>query len=396
MVTATGVEPRRAFATLGSVKRILVGAVAVLVFGCGSTVVVEGSHADGGGSGGAAGAGSGATSGSGGSGGTSGAGSGGAAGAGGSSATGGCSACAPPTSACDHDVCVEPNCVGLARDCGTDRSCCESAAIQGETLAMGRGDTGPDAFPAGSPDEQPEHNARPLAVRLDAFEVTVGRFRRFLDAFAPPAAGAGAHPGIPGSGWQESWSPLLGAEAYEVVIGLQCGFRSTWSDDPSGVETHPMNCVSWYAAFAFCAWDGGFLPTEAEWEAAAAGGADNRLYPWGADAPSKALAGYDCRYGALSACEFDDIPAVFSLSGGVGKYGHLGLAGGVREWTLDAYDPQYYASDCLGCANLSGGERVTRGGGWQSAPGELRAAARFHAPPGEAAEDQGFRCARAL
>jgi formylglycine-generating enzyme required for sulfatase activity len=51
-------------------------------------------------------------------------------------------------------------------------------------------------------------------------------------------------------------------------------------------EALPINCVHWYDAFQFCAWDGGWLPTEAEWEMAAAGGAENRRYPWGGALPN--------------------------------------------------------------------------------------------------------------
>jgi formylglycine-generating enzyme required for sulfatase activity len=42
----------------------------------------------------------------------------------------------------------------------------------------------------------------------------------------------------------------------------------------------PINCVTWHEAYAFCIWDGGFLPTEAEWELAASGG-EERVFPYG-------------------------------------------------------------------------------------------------------------------
>jgi formylglycine-generating enzyme required for sulfatase activity len=264
---------------------------------------------------------------------------------------------------------------------------------------MGRG-SGPDAFVDGLADEQPEHTATPLPFRLDVFEVTVGRFRRFLAGYPGnrPAAGAGAHAGIVNSGWQAAWNSSLPSDVYDFGIELTCSFRATWTDQAGPNENKPINCVTYYAAFAFCAWDGGFLPTEAEWELAAAGGAENRLYAWGSQAPDKTRTAVDCAYGAnYPVCEFDDIPLVGMLTAGAARYGHLDMSGSMWEWALDAYSATYYSGagqTCNNCANLSGTMRVRRGGSWSSYPEEIRVARRDEEDPVAREENSGVRCAR--
>ncbi|WP_438023210.1 formylglycine-generating enzyme family protein [Sorangium sp. So ce233] len=64
-------------------------------------------------------------------------------------------------------------------------------------------------------------------------------------------------------------------------------------------EARPIRCVSWSVAFAFCAWDGGRLPTEAEWNHASAGGSEQREYPWGNAFPNSTYAVYDAAGSAV-------------------------------------------------------------------------------------------------
>jgi hypothetical protein len=103
-----------------------------------------------------------------------------------------------------------PSCgTGLACAGGVD--CCESPVVPGGTFPMGRSVGGSDACPpgldiCGGTNEQPEHPVTVSSFALDTFEVTVGRWRTFVNAYTgkPPAAGAGAHPLIGGSGWDPS------------------------------------------------------------------------------------------------------------------------------------------------------------------------------------------------
>jgi formylglycine-generating enzyme required for sulfatase activity len=248
--------------------------------------------------------------------------------------------------------------------------------------------------------EQPEHNVTVSTFALDTFEVTVGRFRRFVDTYngTPPPEGAGQHPLIPGTGWQSAWNVNLGRS--KAWLNAELSFCSgtshgvgdhSWTDIPGSHENAPITCVSWYMAFAFCIWDDGRLPTEAEWEYAAAGGTENRLYPWGSAPP-------DASRIASSGAPW---AAVGSTPMGNGRWGHRDLAGDVAEWVFDRINDRWYSSGgatCVDCANSTGPlhARVFRGGGWLDFDGNVRSAGRSYEDPATATVLSGFRCARSL
>jgi hypothetical protein len=85
------------------------------------------------------------------------------------------------------------------------------------------------------------------------------------------------------------------ALAYEVCVADgACPHPFTEQANTYGVpgkEHHPIVDLDWAAARGFCAWAGKRLPTEAEWEFAAAGGAAQRKYPWGTRSPATTSAG---------------------------------------------------------------------------------------------------------
>ena len=307
-------------------------------------------------------------------------------------------ACCEEGSTCtnpEHGVCSSlygvagQSCTG-GLTCVGGESCCESVVIPGGTFPMGS----PDG--EGFDDERPEHTVTVSSYALDKYEVTVGRFRTFVESwdYQAPTPGAGAHPLISGSGWRSAWNEQLPASQAELEENIDCnGPWSTWSGWP---DTSPINCVNWYEAFAFCAWDGGRLPTEAEWEYAAAGGDENRLYPWGGASPTPSLASYSCAYGGSPGdCQTaNDLPAVGSIPAGAGRWGHQDLAGSLWEWTFDAFDI-YSGDPCNDCANAQDvAVRVGRGGGFFSGVSVLRAASRFGGTAGFRSGDYGLRCAR--
>lgn len=301
------------------------------------------------------------------------------------------------------------SCSGMTdTECGGE-SCCASILVPGGTFLMGRSTEAcsgcADGCPsemACIPDEEPEHPVTVSSFYLDKYEVTVGRFRAFVDAFGAgwrPSLEEGANAqveaaqGLPAgsTGWQSQWDGELPTDRAQLEDRIACFTTANWTRSAGSNESYAINCVSWYEAFAFCVWDGGRLPTEAEWEYAAAGGDENRLFPWGNDTTEPLPANYMGNH-------VTPLLVVGSEPAGNGRWGHADLAGNMGEWTLDGYQFEYYSdapSGCVDCVNLvASADRVRRGGDWFSTVLRLRVAYRGFSSSSDHYEVLGLRCAR--
>ena len=321
---------------------------------------------------------------------------------------------------------------GLA---GNVTSCCDTAAVPGGTFNRRNVMSTP---------------ATVSPFTLDKYEVTVGRMRAFIDAggvtkLAPPATGAGAHPKIPGSGWNPVWNVFLPADVAALRTMLVKS-TPTWTDQPGANEHRPINNVSWFVANAFCAWDGGRLPPYAEMNFASAGGSEQRVYPWSVPAgdqtiartraaytcaftlpaldcppsycsdaaiisspcdPNVCLAPASCVSPSCTGCTPADIAPVGSLPTGTGKWGHFDLSGNVAELVYDT--DGILPTPCNDCVHappsslsgpVGGGKPrldanfIVAGGGWDYSATSLSSGAYTTVRDDFVDNDVGFRCAR--
>jgi formylglycine-generating enzyme required for sulfatase activity len=331
--------------------------------------------------------------------------------------------------ACDGDtpVCTEGECAactdGEARGCAdcTDTgsqtcvdgvwgtceygraACINTPPCKGESCCRGMSVEG-DTFLRGVTTESP---ATVSDFCLDKYEVTVGRFREFLAAYDDwtPSANEGEHRTGAGTGWLSDWNkgdelPLNTADFREA---LKCHESyATWRDTPgtSDQENLPQTCINWYESFAFCIWDGGRLATEAEWEYASVGGAEERPYPWGNEIPSSNHALFDCTGDGSPAgeCSLSDLLPVGSRQPeGNGRWGHSDLAGSVWEWLFD-YSGSYVSpcSDCAQTEPTETGYRLDRSGAWLNPGASLNPTLRSAIAPDTRFYYHGTRCVRTL
>jgi formylglycine-generating enzyme len=165
-----------------------------------------------------------------------------------------------------------------------------------------------------------------------------------------------------------------------------------WDDPDFSHPQQPVVASSWFEAAAYCAWISRVtgrryrLPTEAEWERAARGGLEQKLYPWG-DEPPESLTDYASRW------KTGPEPVGHAERN---AYGLCDIGANVHEWCLDFFSAEYYAvsPERNPQGPPQGKRRASRGGSWRHYTKVSRCAGRSSIPPEFQYADYGFRVAR--
>jgi formylglycine-generating enzyme required for sulfatase activity len=207
----------------------------------------------------------------------------------------------------------------------------------------------------GEPDERPVHQVQVGAFEIDPTEVTVAAYGACV------AAGACAPPET---------------------------FHERCNTHERGKDQHPLNCVTWTHAAAYCAWAGKRLPSEEEWEYAARG-AHGAKFPWG-DAPPQSQACWN-KPKTDGTCVSGSHPDDRS------PFGVLDMGASVSEWTSTPYCPYPGSPSPAMAVKCKEGARVTRGGSWDMTdPSLLRSSYRDWVLEKDRGFNLGFRCARSV
>jgi formylglycine-generating enzyme required for sulfatase activity len=207
------------------------------------------------------------------------------------------------------------------------------------------------------PDAAPEHLVTLSSYFIDKYEVTVGEYRKCVQAGT--------------------------CLAPNNSISALCSY------DKGGRDAHPMNCVEWSDAKKYCAWAGKRLPTEAEWEFAARGN-DGRTYPWGNAAPTCSQAAFKTDDGKF--CAGAGTAVVGKRPLGISFWGVHDMGGNIEEWVFDSWSKYGPGALVNPSGPLTGAEHVVRGGNWEIEAKYMRAYARYHFS--SAKYWVGFRCAK--
>ncbi len=239
------------------------------------------------------------------------------------------------------------------------------------------------------PDEAPVHQVAVQSFWMDAHEVTVAEFAKFV-------AATNYQTDAERFGWSGVFNIRTGA--WENIAGAN--WRHPDGPQMQAKPDEPVCQVSWRDSAAYAKWAGKRLPTEAEWEYAARGGLVGKRYAWGDELRpgGKPVANWwQGHFPERNTGEDGYIERAPVGQFPPNGHGLFDTAGNVWEWCADWFDEEFYARspsmNPMGPA--AGTERVLRGGSWMCSENyctNYRVAARSHATPDSCLNNLGFRC----
>lgn len=243
----------------------------------------------------------------------------------------------------------------------------------------------------GMPYEAPAHEVKLESFWMDAHEVTVAEFSRFV-----------AVTGYKTEAERFGWSGVFDLRTGEWMRVDGANWRAPQGGGSQTMPDEPVTQVSWNDANEYARWAGKRLPTEAEWEYAARGGLEGKEYSWGNELrpAGKPVANWwQGTFPERNTKEDGFLMRASVKSFKPNGYGLYDMAGNVWEWCADWYADDYYSQspreNPTGAA--SGMEHVMRGGSFLCAENfctNYRVAGRSHATPDTGLNNVGFRCVR--
>lgn len=198
------------------------------------------------------------------------------------------------------------------------------------------------------------------------------------------------------------WVDAFELAAYQVTNADYAHFLAAtnhrqplhWNDPNLSHPEQPVVAPSWFDAVAYCEWLSAQtgrsyrLPSEAEWERAARGGLEQKLFPWG-DEPLESLANYASRWKTA--------PEPVGRAE-KNAFGLFDVGANVHEWCADWFQADYYSvsPDRNPKGPAEGTRRSSRGGSWRHQTKVSRCSARSSIPPEFQYADYGFRVAKSV
>ena len=302
----------------------------------------------------------------------------------------------PPTSSLALDAQDMANSAGARQSFRDCEDCPEMVMIPAGQFHMGS--AGEEA--GRSDDEGPLHEVAIRKFALGKYEVTVGEFRKFVQATGYKTDAEKNTGNVPGC-----FNPVK----TKVKIGW---IPKRYWDSPGFTqgERHPAVCLSWNDASAYVTWleketgKSYRLPSEAEWEYAARAGTDTARY-WGDDPNQACLYANVADHSEQQGIKFGEAHKCndgYFFTAPVGSYqpnafGLQDMLGSALEWVADGYHDSYGGAPTDGSVWAGAdGIRVLRGGSWNNDPRSVRAAIRTKYEASNRCYGSGFRLARTL